>query len=819
MGKATIVRGGAKGSYTVRLKTDNTLLTLRQNQTLTLISQIQDLQQAIYTALNAAYVDYATASAALDAAITAYQADTNPKKTLTAVDAAALEASLKASAIEDQKHKLSIANLRLLAAQRDLEEITALETHYDAERQAWCTDFTENLPALSSVGTMEIPGEATEIIIRPADSDLALYNTARDGLLIPTKFLTPAGAFYNLSLLPGWQKWKPIYRVGVISAINDIANTVDLSLTVPSESSQQQLNIHAQIDYKAIPVVYMRCNSLAFRINDRVIVQFTSQNYLNPTVIGFEDNPRGCSRAIVVLPSSSGGTLSQKRLQNRGDWTVSDVTVVAGTVDWRGAYEGNTPTKVLSWYTAEHGRNLPSIDNQSGAGAFPTAYATPSIWQDGALLSTAPGKVLGAALTSIAGAFYIIAAVISPDSSTHDRVYRRPVVGGNDSPYDPGTNPNGWRQLGDRAREAYEAPGFYFFNGSGTEGQSIRTCAIDTHWGRTGYTGGPFPINVADHIRNMTGLRRVKCVISGDVATFSYIESTPISYVTDSLYVRINGSYVIGVDYIDDQEILLTFSVDGGIIAREVNDPILGGGAPEWDLKSYISFGDYQIPVRDFKSHMVPSPYLYESFLQSFSYLDIRHGIYCSATTLIKRQGYSASAILDDTEENIIFCRGEKTVINSYTRQHLGSVQAYTPNVHGAVFYHSCFAPGSTIYEYGSVTPLYRRNESEESADPDSMDYPIYSAEIFISKNGINISWVQQDCAGNVVISQSMATNILDYNYGGIDLWFTPHYYNWPVGPDLAYTLIYKDYITDGSLDSLTGLTGTDKHYYPIYLL
>jgi len=135
------------------------------------------------------------------------------------------------------------------------------------------------------------------------------------------------------------------------------------------------------------------------------------------------------------------------------------------------------------------------------------------------------------------------------------------------------------------------------------------------------------------------------------------------------------------------------------------------------------------------------------------------------------------------------------------------------------VFYTDNYGPGLSLYEYGGVTPLYRKNEAEYLSDPNGFEYPIYMAEIFISKSGINKSWVQQDCAGNVVISQSMATNILDYNYGGIDLWFTPHYYNWPVGPDLAYTLIYKDYITDGSLDSLTGLTGTEKHYYPIYLL
>jgi hypothetical protein len=47
-----------------------------------------------------------------------------------------------------------------------------------------------------------------------------------------------------------------------------------------------------------IAVEYMSCNAEAFEVGDRVVVQFSGQNWASQKVIGFVDNPRPC----VIFP-------------------------------------------------------------------------------------------------------------------------------------------------------------------------------------------------------------------------------------------------------------------------------------------------------------------------------------------------------------------------------------------------------------------------------------------------------------------------------------------------------------------------------------
>ncbi len=71
---------------------------------------------------------------------------------------------------------------------------------------------------------------------------------------------TPASVFYNLAMLPGWQKWRPTFRIATISNIdNDLC---DISLDVAT-SSHQGLNVNAQASYSGVPIMYMECNGAA----------------------------------------------------------------------------------------------------------------------------------------------------------------------------------------------------------------------------------------------------------------------------------------------------------------------------------------------------------------------------------------------------------------------------------------------------------------------------------------------------------------------------------------------------------------------------
>lgn len=124
----------------------------------------------------------------------------------------------------------------------------------DITMSAWCADLTEDLAG--SVGTAEIPGERDQVLIRPGFTDAAIFNSSRDGQLQPSLASFPAAFLYNLMLLPGWQKFKPTYRIGTIVAdsIDFGADTCDICLE-PAYSSQQNLDVNqsqgfSQCDYE-----------------------------------------------------------------------------------------------------------------------------------------------------------------------------------------------------------------------------------------------------------------------------------------------------------------------------------------------------------------------------------------------------------------------------------------------------------------------------------------------------------------------------------------------------------------------------------------
>jgi hypothetical protein len=195
-----------------------------------------------------------------------------------------LEAQIAA---ETDEQKLNILKLQKLSLEKRNETLDAIPESKDVT--AWCADLTEDLTG--DVGLVEVPGESVAFNIQPGYNDNAAYDATRDGQLTPTLAMTPAAAFYNLAILPGWQKWKPTYRYGTITAID--GDTADVTLDAAT-STQQSLGVNQESTLTGVPVEYMSCNGGAFEVGDEVLVKFTGQDWNNPTIIGFKDNPVNC---------------------------------------------------------------------------------------------------------------------------------------------------------------------------------------------------------------------------------------------------------------------------------------------------------------------------------------------------------------------------------------------------------------------------------------------------------------------------------------------------------------------------------------------
>jgi len=173
----------------------------------------------------------------------------------------------------------------------------------DPTVSAWCADFTEDMSG--TVGTVEIPGERGVLQIQPGYESNAAYNTTRDGQLQLPVAGTPESVFYNLAMLPGWQKWMPTYRYGIISNIDTDNDTCNVTLD-KVESSQQNLDINQINKLTGVAIEYMSCNAVAFEDGDSVLVEFASQDWAGAKVVGFKDNPVACEYEFYIRPTFNG---------------------------------------------------------------------------------------------------------------------------------------------------------------------------------------------------------------------------------------------------------------------------------------------------------------------------------------------------------------------------------------------------------------------------------------------------------------------------------------------------------------------------------
>lgn len=307
MGKGIIVNHIADGEYNVTIKIDDsfaqdTIIKL-DDAILHYNSIILELQAKKSTA----WTMYDSAKAKFNIILNQYLAGTVTKEVVIA-----------ATADMNSKHRLYIeyerawssAVLKQEAMRKRKEYIeNKLAENPESTIQAWCADLTEDLSG--TVGTIEIPNERTnDIQIRPGYGGEAVYDASRDGQLQHVVSSTAAGVYYNYAMFPGWQKWKPTYRVGKITA-KPTTDTADVLLD-DATSTAQNLDVNVSNTLSDVPIVYMDCDGEVFEIDDRIVVEFIDQDHTNPRIIGFETNPKPCAYNYYAVSQVIGPDIDKR---------------------------------------------------------------------------------------------------------------------------------------------------------------------------------------------------------------------------------------------------------------------------------------------------------------------------------------------------------------------------------------------------------------------------------------------------------------------------------------------------------------------------
>jgi hypothetical protein len=239
-------------------------------------------------------------------------------------------------------------------------------------------------------------------------------------------------------------------------------------------------------------------------------------------------------------------------VKSGGKWRLTeDRNLQAGNIDWKGWYDENgKPTKALSWFGPK-ARHFP---DSSGDPFFSGVY------QNGELFARSILDVLGAAIARDAdGKEWLIVIAKSGNS---DVVLRRPNKKSDSSAFfDPETNPEGWQVIGNFPWEPdFNPPNRpWFFNGNGTDAQTIREVQIDPSETNTnGLKTTRLKITISNanvaFLENIGNLDGVSVTSSG---TQRMIKRTggSCSFSVESSSAS-KGSYIVAVDYKDDKPVI-----------------------------------------------------------------------------------------------------------------------------------------------------------------------------------------------------------------------------------------------------------------------
>lgn len=329
MGYARIIGGGPKGRYTIELDygeaTRAALLGALDVAIAGLTLKLSELEVKLAEAKAKEDEQVERIKAAQDAyiATSATLAPGSPRPDSGAI---------KFEMLELQKLRLLYAPLRTALQARKYELATARKRRaYWADfaatetRQAWCADFTEDAAIGSLAATVDVPGESNLLLIAPGARP---WNPS-DGVLTARELMSPEQVFFNAAILPGWQKFKPTYRWGTITSIDKANDTASVDL-FDATSSARRLPVNQTGSLADVPIQYQTCNSACFEVGDRVIVKFNGQEWSEPRIIGFLDNPKPCDWQCWGLFN---GPCFATELQPSFDAVTNVAAVYEGRID------------------------------------------------------------------------------------------------------------------------------------------------------------------------------------------------------------------------------------------------------------------------------------------------------------------------------------------------------------------------------------------------------------------------------------------------------------------------------------------------------
>ena len=313
MGKGRIVSGGTDGLYTVELLHNRERIQAEIEFLTTKLAELQTELDALELERDGFVAERNAIATEIDTAIANAEEGEIPD-----VEALLVELAQMSARIQAQDVRIGMIQGRMLEARKRKEMLEAVPA--DPVQQAWCADFTEDLAG--EVATVEVPAEGVvgqfltwrRAQIRPGYAGRSNYSAARDGQMFHRDGQVGYQAYFNAAILPGVQRWRPQYRVGVIDSINRAADTCTLTIQGEDSSAQALLIDPPDLQYTkaGVPIEYMNCDSVAFEVGDRVLVEFTGRDWDQPKVIGFESNPRPCLLyqifEVVIERSLSGQT-------------------------------------------------------------------------------------------------------------------------------------------------------------------------------------------------------------------------------------------------------------------------------------------------------------------------------------------------------------------------------------------------------------------------------------------------------------------------------------------------------------------------------
>lgn len=255
--------------------------------------QLADLQAAVDDAHDA-----------LQTAIATFRAgggeDTGPVvQAQSALAAAAAKRDAQRAVVDTLRWRRARAQIDLDALTRRMPDDPVLE--------CWCADYSVDIAPGTEVGLIDwhgdprVPTPLTAPVMQPGHEGAAGYDLARDGRLLPTPTMGLYEWLYAYLLMPGWQRWLPLYRLATITALDGDFAAVALDGAQTWSADGETLPINPGATLSGVPVRYMSCHGAAFAVGDRVVVRFRDRRWDRPEVVGFQANPRPCAAFFVTV--------------------------------------------------------------------------------------------------------------------------------------------------------------------------------------------------------------------------------------------------------------------------------------------------------------------------------------------------------------------------------------------------------------------------------------------------------------------------------------------------------------------------------------